>query len=77
MWIFSLNLPGNFALKNGRDFGDFLFLSVSHETKHENSSKQSGKIPSKIRGKVRDENSKNSGNFRSANFSDLVVYGKF
>ena len=49
-------------------FGGFFLVSVSHETKHEKSSKNSGKIRSKIRGKIRDENSKNSGNFRSAAF---------
>ena len=49
-------------------FGEFFRVSVSHETKHEKSSKNSGKIRSKIRGKIRDENSKNSGNFRSATF---------
>ena len=49
-------------------FGEFFLVSVSHETKRENSSKKSGKIRSKIRGKIRDENSKNSGNFRSAIF---------
>ena len=49
-------------------FGEFFLVSVSHETKHEKSSKNSGKIRSKIRGKIRDENSKNSGNFRSATF---------
>ena len=43
-------------------FGEFLLVSISHETK------TSGKIRSKIRGKIRDENSKNSGNFRSATF---------
>ena len=32
----------------------------------------SREIRSKIRGKVRDEDSKNSGNFRSATFSDLT-----
>ena len=64
------NLPGNFALKNGRGlmagvFGELFMVSVSHETKHKNSSKNSGKIQSKNRSKIRDENSKNSGNFRS------------
>ena len=49
-------------------FGEFFLVSVSHETKHEKSSKNSGKIRSKIRGKIRDENSKNSGDFRSATF---------
>ena len=39
-------------------------VSISHETKHENSSNNFGKL----RGKIRDENSKNSGNFRSATF---------
>ena len=39
--------------------------------KQENSSKNSGKIWSKIRGKIRGENSKNSGNFRSATFLTL------
>ena len=63
--IFSC-LPRNFALKNGGGFGDFFLISVSHETKHKKSSKNSGKIRSKIRGKIRGENSKNSGNFRSA-----------
>ena len=51
--------------------GEFFLVSVSHETKHEKSSKNSGKIRSKIRGKIRDENSKNSGNFRSATFLAL------
>ena len=51
--------------------GGFFLVSVSHETKHEDSPKNSGKIRSKIRGKIRDRNSKNSGNFRSATFSDL------
>ena len=45
-------------------FGEFFLVCVSHETKHEKSSKNSGKI----RGKIRDENSKNSENFRSATF---------
>ena len=49
-------------------FGEFFLVSVSHETKHEKSSKNSVKIRSKVRGKIRDENSKNSGNFRSATF---------
>ena len=49
-------------------FGEFFLVSVSHETKHEKSSKNLGKIRSKIRGKIRDENFKNSGNFRSAIF---------
>ena len=49
-------------------FGEFFLVSVSHETKHEKSWRNSGKIRSKIRGKIRDENSKNSGNFRSATF---------
>ena len=49
-------------------FGEFFLVSVSHETKHQKSSKISGKFQSKIRGKIRDENSKNSGNFRSATF---------
>ena len=49
-------------------FGEFILVSVSRETKHENSSKNSGEILSKIRGKIRDENSKNSENFRSATF---------
>ena len=49
-------------------FGDFFLVSVSHETKHEKSSKNSGKIRREIRGKIRDENSKNSENFRSATF---------
>ena len=48
--------------------GEILLSSVSHETKHEKFAKNSGKIRSKIRGKFRDENSKNSGNFRSATF---------
>ena len=43
-------------------FSEFFLVSVSHETKHENSTKKSGKI----RGKIQDENSKNSGNLRSA-----------
>ena len=42
-------------------FGEYFWVSVSHESKHEKSSKNSGKIRSKIRGKIRDENSKNSG----------------
>ena len=66
--IFFSCLPGSFALKNGRDFGDFFLVSVSDETKHEKSLKKSGKIRSKIRGKIRDKNLKNSGNFRSATF---------
>ena len=50
-------------------FGDFFGgVPVSRETKHENSSKFSEKIRSKIWDKIRDENSKNSGNFRSATF---------
>ena len=48
--------------------GELFLVSVSHEAKHEKSSKNSGKIRSKIRGKIQDENSKNSGNFRSAAF---------
>ena len=47
-------------------FGEFFLVSASHESKDDKSSKNSGKIWSKIRGKIRDENSKNSGNFRSA-----------
>ena len=43
-------------------FGELFLVSVSHETKRENSSKKSGQI----RGKIGDENSQNSGNFRSA-----------
>ena len=49
-------------------FGEFFLVSVSHETKHEKSLKNSGKIRSKIRGEIRDENFKNSGSFRSADF---------
>ena len=52
----------------------FFLVSVSHETKHENSSKNSGKIRREIRGKIRDKNSENSGNFRSATFSDLKIF---
>ena len=52
--------------------GEFFLVSVSHETKHENSSKNSGEIRSEMRGKIRGEISKNSGNFRSATFSDLI-----
>ena len=58
-----------FCIEKWRGFlVNFFWLSVSHETKHEKSSKNSGKIRSKIRGKIRDENSNNSGNFRSAAF---------
>ena len=54
-------------------FGEFFLVSVSHETKREKSSKNSGKIRSKIRGEIQDENSKNSGSFRSATFlTDLT-----
>ena len=49
-------------------FSEFFLVSVPQEMKHENSSNNSGNIRSKIRGKIRDENSKNSGNFRSATF---------
>ena len=47
---FFLILPGNFALKNGRDFFLCVFffgVSISHETRHENSSRNSGKIGAK------------------------------
>ena len=33
LWIFSLNLPGNFALKNGGDFGEFFPVSVPREAR--------------------------------------------
>ena len=62
LWIFSSNLPGNFALKNGGDFGEFFLASVPTKRGMKTSQKNSGKI----RGNIRDENSKNSGNFRSA-----------
>ena len=55
-------------------FGEFFLVSVSHERKHEKSSKNAGKIRSKTRGKIRDENSKNSGNFRSATFLTLRLH---
>ena len=58
-----------FCIEQWRRFlVNFFLISVSHETRHQKSSKNSGKIRSKIRGKIRDENSKNSGNFRSATF---------
>ena len=53
-------------------FGEFFLV---HETKHEKSLKNSGKIQSKIRGKIRDENSKNSGNFRSETFLTSLLKG--
>ena len=55
-------LPGDLALKTGRDFCFFLLLSPFPD-------KQSTKKPGKFSGKeIRDENSKISGNFRSAAF---------
>ena len=71
LWIFSSNLRGNFALKNGGDF--FCSGLLSHEMKNKNSSKNSGKIRSKIRGKIRDKNSKKFGEFSFCNFSDLRI----
>ena len=65
LWIFSSNLPGNFALKNGGDFGEFFLASVSHKMKHENSSKIRGKFGAKFGA---NEKSKISGSFRSATF---------
>ena len=68
LWIFFCICLGILHWKMAGIFGEFFLVSVSHETKHENSSKNSRKFRSKIRGKIRDENSKNSGNFRSATF---------
>ena len=50
-------------------FGENVLVSVSHETKHENSSKNS----EQTRGKIQEENSKNSGNFRSATFPENQI----
>ena len=47
LWIFSSNLPGNFALKNGGDFAEFPLVSVSHEL-HEDSSKVRGNFGAKF-----------------------------
>ena len=50
-------------------FGDFFLVSPFTRKRSTKTRKQiSGKSRSKIRGKIRDENSKNSGNFRSATF---------
>ena len=66
---FFFEFAWRFCIEKWRGFLiNFFMVSVSHETKHENSWKNSGTIRSKIRGKIRDENSKNSGNFRSATF---------
>ena len=59
------NCLGIWHWKRAGIFGEILVVSVFWETKHEKSSKNSGKKNRrKIRVKIRDENSKNSGNFR-------------
>ena len=47
-------------------FGEFFLVSVSHKTKHENSSINFEENSERNPGQIRAENSKNSGNFRSA-----------
>ena len=66
---FFLEFAWEFCIEKWRGFLVIFFWSpfpTKQSTK--NSSKSSGKIRSEIRGKIRDENSKNSGNFRSATF---------
>ena len=69
-------LPGNFALKKGRDFWWIFLVSVYHETKHENSSKNSAKIRSKIRGKISGRKFEKFGELSFCNFSDLLLIPK-
>ena len=68
LWIFFSYLPGNFALKNGGDFW-WIFSGLRFPRNEARKILEKfGKIRSKIRGEIRDENFKNSGNFRSADF---------
>ena len=71
LWIFSSNLPGNFALKNGGEFW-WIFSGLRFPPPPRNEAR---KLLKKFRenseqnlGQNSDESSKNSGNFRSATF---------
>ena len=65
----TLAIPEIWHVKIAAIFGEIFVVSVSWKTKHENSSKPfRRKLGGKLREKIWDENSKNSGNFRSATF---------
>ena len=63
LWIFFSCLPGNFALKNGRDFWWIFSVLRLPRNKARKILEHFRTIRSKFRGKIRDEHSKKSGTF--------------
>ena len=74
LWIFFFGFAWGFCIQKCRGFLVSFFFSGLRFPRNEARKllERFGKNRSKLRGKIRDENSKNSENFRSATFSDVT-----